>query len=532
MADAKEMFEQVLRILADLSFMQKVVAGLVIAVVLGGLILLSTKGGGMNYQILFSSLSQEDAAEVVAKLQEQRIPYELAMNGTVIKVPSNIVLETRLSLAGDGLPRGGGVGFEIFDKSSLGVTDFVQRLNYQRALQGELARTIRQFNQVQEARVHIATPKETIFVEDEKPSSASVSLKLRGKTKLNEHQIQAIVNLVSSAVPGLSDENVTIVDTAGHLLFRKRGGEDGVVSGTQLEYKLRLEKSLRDKVETMLEEIVGVGKSLARVSTDIDFSQVNTTQELFDPEGQVVRSESILNEEQVKPGEQPQGIPGVKGELATFTETGEGGAATQGSNVRNNVTRNFEISKIVKQVKSASGAITRLSVAVMVDGAYEKTVDKDGKASLHYKPRPAEELKWLETMVKNAVGYNAERGDKVEIVGMAFAASQTLEPQAELIDRILPIIEQMAMPLVYLISAICAILFIIRPFFALLSKKQMEGKRMGVLSEAEEAGIREQEEELALRPLGLTDRERIYKLAQSDPSRAADLVKRWLREGM
>jgi flagellar M-ring protein FliF len=221
----------------------------------------------------------------------------------------------------------------------------------------------------------------------------------------------------------------------------------------------------------------------------------------------------------------------VKGELATFTETGEGGAGTQGSNLRNNVTRNYEVSKTVKHVKSASGLITRLSVAIMVDGTYEKSVDKEGVASLTYKPRPDEELKWLENMVKNAVGFDAERGDKVEIVGMPFAASQTLEAEAELIDRIQPIIEQMAMPLVYLISAICVIFFIIKPFFAILSGKQMEGKRRGVLSEAEVDAQRE-EEELALKPLGLTDRERIYKLAQSDPVRAADLIKRWLRQGM
>lgn len=532
MAGAKEMLEQVFSIFGDLSFVQKVLSGVIIAAVLGGMIMLSSNGGVTNYQVLFTSLSQEDAAEVVAKLQEQRIPYELAMNGSVIKVPSSRVLDTRLSLAGEGLPRGGGVGFEIFDKTSLGVTDFVQRLNYQRALQGELARTIRQFNQVLEARVHIATPKESIFIEDQKQPSASVSLKLRGKTQMSEHQIQAIVNLVSSAVPGLTEEGITVVDTAGRLLFRKRGNEEGAVSGTQFEYKLRLEKSMRDKVETMLEEIVGVGKSLARVSTDIDFSQINTTEELFDPEGQVVRSESLMNEENVKQGEQAQGIPGVKGNLATFTETGDGGAGPSGSNIRNNVTRNYEVSKTIKHVKSASGIINRLSVAVMVDGTYEKIVDKDGKASLKYKQRDAEELKWLENMVKNAVGYNAERGDIVEIVGMPFAASQTLEPEAEIIDKIQPIIEQVAMPLVYLISALCAILFIIKPFFALLSKKQMEGQRSTVLREAEGEAVREEEEDLTLKPLGLSDRERIYKLAESDPSRAADLVKRWLREGM
>ena len=529
MAGAKEMFEQVMSIFGDMGMAQKVMAGVLVAVVLGGLIMITSKGGGTNYQVLFSSLTQEDAADVVAKLQEMRIPYELDMNGSVVKVPSTKVLDTRLALAGEGLPRGGGVGFEIFDRTSLGATDFVQKLNYQRALQGELARTIRGFQQVQEVRVHIATPKESIFIEDEKPPSASVSLKMRGKSKLNTQQIQAIVNLVGSAVPGLTEANITIVDTAGRLLFRKQDDQIGAMSATQLEYQLRLERTMREKVESMLHEIVGTGKALARISTELEFNQVNTTQEIFDPEGQVVRSEQLMNEEVVKSGDQPLGIPGVKGNLATFAESNEVGSA-KGSNLRNNVTRNYEISKITKQVQEASGNIKRLSVAVMIDGTYEKSVDKEGTTTIKYTARSPEELKYLERMVRNTVGYDQERGDRVEVVPMSFAASQYIEPEVPMVDRIQPLVGKLAMPVVYLLIAICSIFFVIRPFFSLLSRKQMDVQRRAMLAEAESANTVEEEEELGLKPVGTSDRERIYKLAQSDPDRAADLVRRWLRE--
>ena len=536
MASPKEMLEQILSVTKEFSMLQKVMAGLILAGVMTGLLLLTMGDGGTtNYQILFSSLNQEDAAEVVAKLKEQRIPYELDVNGSVIKVPGDKVLETRLSLAGEGLPRGGGIGFEIFDKTSFGTTDFVQKMNYQRALQGELARTISQFQQVQEARVHIASPTESVFIEDQKPPSASVSIKLRGNNKLEQKQIQAIVNLVGSAVQGLTEENITVVDTAGRLLFRKRGGEMGQLSDSQLEYQQSMERALREKLESMFEQVVGVGKAIARVSVELDFNQTDTTEESFDPEGQVVRSEQLLNEGNAQPGSTPQGIPGVKGNLATFNETGGGAGATGANANRNNVTRNYEVSKTVKRVKESMGKVKRLSVAVMVDGTYEKSVDKDGKAALKYIQRSPDDLKWYDKMAKNAVGFDPERGDQLEVVGTSFAASMESEAMVsgDTMGRWQLLIERLAQPIIYLLVAICLILFVVRPFFRLLSHKQMEEQRRTTLA-GRGGGVLEAEmtpeEELALKPMGVSDREKIYKLAQSDPDRAADLVRRWLRE--
>jgi len=539
MATPKEMLQQIISVISEFTLLQKIMAVLVLAGVMGGMVTLSMSGGGggsNNYQVLYSSLSQEDGAEVVAKLKEQLIPYELDMNGSVIKVPADKVLDTRLSLAGSGLPRGGGVGFEIFDKTSFGTTDFVQKMNYQRALQGELARTIRQFQQVAEARVHIAAPTESVFIEEKKPPSASVSVKLRGNNQLEQKQIQAIVNLVVSAVQGLTEENITVVDTAGRLLFRKRGGELGQMSDSQLEYQQNTEKDLRDKLETMFEQVVGAGKAIARVSVELDFNQTETTEESFDPEGQVVRSEQLLNEANTQPGSTPEGIPGVKGNLATFNEAGNTAAAGGGNANRNNVTRNYEVNKTVKRVKGSMGKIKRLSVAVMVDGIYEKAVDKDGKATIKYIQRSPEDLKWYEKMAKNAVGFDPERGDQLEVVGTSFAASMIPEPTVDPMERWQHIFERLAQPLFYLLVAVCLVVFVVRPFFRLMSRRQLEEQRRAILvskagppTEGGEA-VPGQEEDLSLKPIGMSDRDKIYKLAQTDPDRAADLVRRWLRQ--
>jgi len=534
MATPKEIFEQIFSIFKGLSITQKILGVVVIAVVVGGLISLTTAGKEGSYKVLFSGLNQEDAGEVVMKLKDQRIPYKLSDDGGAILVPASQVYEVRLSLAGEGLPRGGGVGFEIFNQSSFGQTDFVQRLNYQRALQGELARTIRNFQQVIEARVHIATPKESVFIEDEKPPTASISVKLRGREKLSQHEIQSVVNLVASAVPGLTTDNITLVDTSGRLLYRKQAEGEGILTGNQLEYQIKIEETLRQKVETMLEEVVGVNRARARVTAEIDFNKVEKTEESFDPEAQVVRSEQMLTENDQRGGANPEGIPGVKGELATFGDEGGEGAAAGGYN-RNNVTRNYEISKQTKHTQDKGGTVKRLSIAVMVDGSYEKSVDKDGKTSLKYQPRSAEEMRNLDKLVKNAIGFSEERGDQVEVASLPFALSAVPEPEPDALEKYRAMLEWLAMPLVYLLVAVLVLLFVIKPFLKILAAKQLEARTGGILAKAGVhgplvGGVPAEEEDLALAPRGLTDQERIYRLAQSDPDRAADLVRRWLRE--
>ena len=533
MAPVKDIFKQAVGEIKNLTPAQKIIAGVLVAGVLGAMIFLSTLGGKTDYNVLFSGLSAEDAASVLAKLKEQRIEYQLSESGSAILVPSANVYETRLNLAAEGLPRGGGVGFELFDQTNLGTTDFVQKLNYQRAVQGELSRTIRQFKQVRDARVHIATPKESVFVEDSKPPSASVSLTMTGQEKLAKEQIMAIVHLVASAIPGLTSENITIVDTQGRLLFRKEGDDASMLSATQLEYQMKVENGLRSKVESMLEEVVGANKALARVTVDMDFNKVDVTEENFDPDGQVVRSEQLLLEQEGG-SDAGGGIPGVKGELATFTETGGAGDKTEGLRKRN-ITRNYEIARKTRHVQESVGTIKRLSVAVMVDGVYEEGKGQDGKKTLVYKPRSAEELAHFAKMTQNAIGFDPERGDKVEVVAMPFYLSAVVEPEEDPIEKWRGLLEHLAVPVVLLLVAIAFLFFVVRPFLRMLSNQQLETQRqaeMATKTTAASGGGGEEQEDLSLLPLGMTDKEKIYKLAQSDPERAADLVRRWLREEM
>ncbi|PLX49638.1 MAG: flagellar M-ring protein FliF [Desulfobulbaceae bacterium] len=525
MAGAKDIFQQGLDVFKSLTLMQRVVAGLVVVGVLIGLLSLTFVGTKPVMKVLYANLTTRDAAEVTAKLKENNIPYELTENGTAILVEAGSVYETRLSMAAEGLPKGDGVGFEIFDKTSLGTTDFVQKLNYHRALQGELARTISQFEKIKSARVHVAQPKESVFVEDTRPPSASISVSMAGRDKLSRQEIKAIVNLVGSAIPGLEESNITLVDTTGHLLFRKDGDEDSLLSATQIEYQQKIENTLRSKLETMFEQVVGVERVIARVSADLDFNHVDISEEIFDPETQVVRSEQLLTERDGSLDSQ-EGIPGVKGQLATFTEAGEGGEAGVGFK-RDNVTRNYEISKTVTRTKAAVGQIQKLSVAVMVDGTYSM-VEKDGKMVKEYQKRSDEEIATFLKMAQSAVGFDPERGDQVEVVSIPFHLSSYVEPKPDVLDQYRGLLNQLALPVALLLVAICFFMFVIRPFFRLMANQQVAAQQ-AVNHIEQELETAESPEDLSLRPMGMSDKERIYKLAQSDPDRAADLVRRWLR---
>ncbi len=533
MAGVREIIEQGIATFKGLSPVQKALVAAVAAGLLITVVSLVLRGGDeQHYKVLFSNLTVEDAAAVVAKLKEQRVPYRLEREGSVVSVPAERVYEIRLALAGEGLPRGGGVGFEIFDKQSFGTTDFVQRLNYQRALQGELGRTIAQFQQVQSARVHIATPKESVFIEEEQPPSASVAVKLRGRDRLSSGQIKAIVNLVAAAVPGLSPERITVVDTNGRLLYRGEGEEGGLVTASQLEYRFKLEEALRRKVEGLLEEVVGVGHARARVTADIDFDRVQLTEEQYDPEGQVIRSEQISSEENFLGSDLAEGIPGVKGNLATYAGREGENAGLGETHRRSSTTRNYEISKKVKQVQAAGGTIRRLSVAVMVDGTYKRGTDEEGNTVMQYQPRSREELANFEKIVKNAIGYDPERGDQVEVIGVPFASSQVVEPAPTLAEKWGGLVDKLVMPIIYFLMVVTFVLFVVRPFFKLLAEKQAELEPQAIEVAGEGPAAAEEVESLSLAPRRMTDKEKIYKLAQSDPARAADLVRRWLREEM
>jgi flagellar M-ring protein FliF len=452
---------------AKIASLIMVVAGAII-----GFVFIMNWSGRQDYQYLYSNLSPEDAGEVLSRLKEQKIPYELTANGGSIMIPSDKVYETRLEMASQGLPRGGDVGFEVFDDTKIGMTEFVQNVNYQRALQGELSRTINKFAEVESSRVHIVLPKRQLFIDDEEPTTASVILKLRKGRGLSKSQIQGIVHLVSSSVSRLSPERVTVVDSSGQLLAGRQD-QDGVtlLSSDQLEYQEKVERNLENRLESMLESALGPGKAVVRVSCTFDFMQHEQTEEMYVPENSVVRSEEVSYEVSSRAENLPSGVPG----LASFRGgAGEGLPETPNNLANQNQDKrtNYEIGKIVSRKIMPVGSILRKSVAVIVDGTYETAAPakgaKGGKAPPKYTPRSEAEMAKLENIVKRAINFDDEKGDEVEVVNMPFESSKALSEEEEVEPRgwltratdMLPSLSKYLLPSLFLLLAF---LFVARP---------------------------------------------------------------------
>ena len=297
----------------------------VIFITIAGFVILISWSGTSEFQPLYANLSPEDAGAILTRLKEKNIPYKVPANSDSILVPRDQLYEIRLELASQGLPLGSGVGFEIFDNAKLGMTEFVQNVNFQRALQGELSRTINRFDEVEGSRVHIVMGSKSLFVEDEEPATASVILKLAPGRSLGKDQVEAIVHLVSSSVSGLKPDNVTVVDNYGQMLAgSKDGSSEGPVSSDQLALQEKMEKGLEHRVRTMLETALGPGKAIARVSCTLDFKRQEKTEELYHPDTKVIRSEQVLSE---SAGEDDAGTGGVPGILSN-TAAGRGRDAT------------------------------------------------------------------------------------------------------------------------------------------------------------------------------------------------------------
>jgi flagellar M-ring protein FliF len=373
---------------------------------------------------IYTNLSAEDAGEIIAYLKENKIPYKLTSSGKVIQVSQNKIYETRIELASRGLPRGSGIGFEVFDNTKLGMTEFVQNVNYQRALQGELSRTINGLSEVESSRVHIVLPPKSLFIEQDEPASASVSLKLYRGRWLGKDQIQGIVHLVSSSVSRLRPENVTILDNSGKLLAGSRDENTaGKMIVDQLEFQDKKERSLENRVRSMLESVLGQDKAIVRVSCELDFIQQEKTEEMFFPENQVIRSEKLLNEYSKRPDSSPSGIPGLAANVVE-DKSDKSVKISSNSFQKQDNTRNYEIGKVTSHQVLPFGKLKRLSVAVIVDGTYKKeVVDEaiDTRPEKLYMPRTKEEMAKLEVIVKRAVNYNEQRGDQIEVANISFA---------------------------------------------------------------------------------------------------------------
>jgi flagellar M-ring protein FliF len=367
---------------------------------------------------LFTDLSFEDSTAIVKDLERQGISYELTSDNTIVMVPKDKVTRLRMRLAEAGLPKGGGVGYEIFDKSdALGATSFVQNINHLRALEGELARTIRAIDRVQAARVHLVLPERVLFSRDKAEASASIVLKVRGP--LEPQQVRAIRHLVASAVNDLKPERVSIVDEAGRLLA------DGARSETALglsadERQIAFERRLREQVETIVTSVVGPGRARVQLTADFDFNRVTQTSEKYDPEGRVMRS-SQTREESSASNDGKDGQVTVGNELPGAPRPPGDNNATREQSKKSEEILNYEISRSTKTEVTEGGRVNRISVAVLVDGAYSK----NDKGESTYQPREKEEIDRIAALVRTAIGFDQKRGDQVEVVNLRFAEVPT-----------------------------------------------------------------------------------------------------------
>ncbi len=365
---------------------------------------------------LFTDLPPDDSASIIKDLERQAVPYLLKNDGTIILVPQDKVARLRMKLAESGLPKGGGVGYEIFDKTdALGSTTFVQNINHLRALEGELARTIRGIDRVQAARVHLVLPERPLFSRDKVDATASIVLKVRGT--LEPQQVRAIRHLVATAVNGMRPERVSVIDETGKLLADGATPDNPMNGAGSDERKLAYENRLRTEVETIVSSVVGPGHARVQINADFDINRITQTSDKFDPDGRVLRS-SQTREEQSASGARSDGQVSVGTELPGGNKQGEGaGAAIGDSNRKTEEIVNYEISRITKTEVTEAGRINRISAAVLVDGNYTK----NDKGELAYQPRPKEEIDRIAALVRSAIGFDAKRGDQVEVVNLRFA---------------------------------------------------------------------------------------------------------------
>jgi flagellar M-ring protein FliF len=405
-----------------------VVTGLV---VLGGLLTLTLWSSRADYALLYGRLDETEAAKVIAALDEARIPYRAATGGSIL-VPSDKVHSLRMQLAGKGIPRGEGVGFEIFDKPNFGVSDFIQRANYNRAIQGELARTISQLDSVENARVMIVLPENRLLIDNQRKPTASVFLRLRGSVQLSPSAVNAIQLLVANAVEGLQYNQVSVVDNQGNLLSQNPD-EDSTssLSGNQLAMRRNFEQYLSRKAEDMLERVLGPGQAVVRVSADINWDTITRFEERFDPEGQVARTTPV-NDENIESGGAPNGgIPGITGNIPPDTNSyAMVSSASTATKTKKKVTNSqFEINRTVSSILQSPGGVQRLSAAVFVAERFEGTATEPQS-----KPRSTEELERLRRIVQSALGINEsdpDRNDEIILEEMAFSAPQNLEVDLE-----------------------------------------------------------------------------------------------------
>ncbi len=530
--------------------------GVAAAVAAGVMVVLWSRGP--SYSLLFATLSSEDQAQVASALESAAIPYRIEPGSNGMSVPSEKLNDARLKLAGQGLPEGSGGGFATMSKDpGFGVSQFMEGARYQHALETELARTISSLRPVDGARVHLAVPRESAFVRDRQPASASVFVQLKAGKRLEQEQIQSIINLVASSIPELEPSHVTVVDQLGHLLSAPSSNTEVAQRERQFELTHRLEEDYAQRIEALLTPFVGPGRVRAQVVAQVDTSVTEEAREQYKPDSQVVRSEQTA-ESASRDGSGPQGVPGSLSNqpptpgtalppntaapaAAGATAAGAAAAKAQGAananaappppdNTSKQVTRNYEIDRTMAYTKTPSGRLQRLTVAVLIDDV--RTADADGKVKIT--PLTPQQLEHVTQLVKDAVGFNAERGDSVNVVNSAFREDAAV-PDTELEQQPLweqPFVRDIAKLVAGMIVLIVLVLTVLRPLTrGLLGHSRAATPRVGFQEGGPDPGAQSRVVNGTVQAAPLAYEQQLAQartLVGQDPKRVAQVVRTWV----
>lgn len=502
----------------NLMLAQKITIFLVFAIAVLGTFAVIKWAIQPDYAILVSDMEPIDTQSIIEELESENISYKIGQNGSIL-VPRTDLYKCRMNLASKNLPTSSGLGYELFDKNDIGVSDFVQQLNYRRALEGELSRTIQSMSEIAKVRVHIVFPKERVFKEDQEDPSASIFLSLKGSSKLRDDQINGIAQLVAGSIEGLDVENVTIVDGHGNVLTNNRKSDSmTALNERQLELQLQLEKYLEEKAQTMLDKFLGQDNSVVKITAELDFRQIEKTNEIYDPDNTVILSEE------------------------TETHTQQDSMNYGESNVERTIT-NYQLPKTIEHIVEDVGNIKRLSVAILVNDRQIKSTDATGNTAFENTPRTQDELYRIEVLARNAIGIDADRGDELVVQNLAFENEpwmimENFQPEIGIWDKWGSLIQKIIIGVLIILGY-----FMLNSKFKKAKKSlmqntihQLEFKKTAQTSNSSHESENENDpdflQEIEKATAGPLQRnEDISSYIQSNPSMTAQLIRAWLTEG-
>jgi flagellar M-ring protein FliF len=517
----------------SLTLAKKAVLFAVLAAVVAGMVGMIYVANRETWTALYSNISTEDAATVKDKLDKAQIPSQIGPGGASILVATNRIDEARLALARERVTLGGGLGFaDLFvGQAGLGETEFQQQVKFRIALEGELARLVTKIQGIRSAKVTLAIPKKSLFLDQEQKSTASVVVDTSGN-QLGRAEVTTIVHLVANAVEGLKKENVVVVDNAGRLLSRGITDEGAGNFSDHFSFRRNMEQSLESRIISQLEPVVGENRVMARVAADLEFDKMTVKEQVYDPEGSVVRSEQTTSETSSGTRSIPVGIPGVSSNLPE-TQAGASEVANVSQLNRSTETRNFENSVKTVVSEPSIGKVKRMSVSVLIDGKYKPVLDPSGRiVTRQYEEWTTQEKQEIERLIKAAVGFNEKRGDSLEVVNLRFSRGQDEDVvrQAETTQRNREFFLDILRYTFLGVGLLALILFVIRPMVQRLSAKPEDlDLLMGLPAtigelEGEELEIPTEKE------VGLPPKDKILEIARADPLATANLLRAWLRE--